>query len=582
MAESVPTAPCKLRYEANGQRREFDLTTERVNIGRAEDSTLVLPPGTQGASRRHSTLLLEDGKWFLVDNASTNGTSLNGHRITRERLHNGDLFTIANIQFLFIDPAPRAMPTSDLININQRSINGSIFMDPADMGHLLADMAHQTDSSVKILLGDMHVQKVVDLDRKPKEQREVLRETPSVGRIDLGVEIFGQVGEALLSTSDLKGMLESILNLAFDNVPAEHGVILLYDEITSHVTPSCFKSLDPRPETRMQISRSIINEAMHSKQALLVTDAESDSRFAEAASVVALEISSAMCLPLICKQKVVGLLYVDTTSRDVPFNESHLDILSALALFSAVALEYARLKDEIAKEQRIRNKLSRYHSPAVVDQICAFAAGGASDEVMLAEEREVTIVFTDLAGFTAASEKLEPPDVVKMLNRLFARLAAAVFEYGGTLDKFMGDGMLAFFGAPLNQPDHRERAVRAALQMQADIAELNVGQPLDKQIRVRIGINSGPAVVGEMGSPERHDYTVIGDAVNLASRLESSVAAPGQIVLGPNLGIAVGHLFNLQRLPPCKVKGKEFPVEPWLVLGQPGIRASMDSTSGDC
>ncbi len=607
MPQSPPSGGYKLTYEVNGEHREYQMVGDRVRIGRAEDCDLIMPKG--GVSRRHAILTLENGEWYLADNGSTNGTFCNGVRITKERLRDSDLFELGSVKFKFhnLRPVGPVTPTAeDAVEFEGvQSVKGSIFMDELESpSGRLADMVREKPQPIDQdapfgqraplgrpaaqelpigqSLGEMQIQKMMKMPLDAAEYEPSMiggaenKDWQARG-LGKGVEIFAQVGEALLSTADLTGTLESILSLAFKNVPAQRGVICLYDEKTTRVTPTVFRSPDKDPKKKIRISRTVISSALQSKQAVLVSDAGSDSRFSEAASVISLAINSVMCAPLICKGKVLGLIYVDTKSRVKPFDEPHLEILTALALFSAVALEQARLKEEVAKEQRIRAKLSRYHSPSVVDQICASAAQGTAAEEMLAEEREVTVLFADLSGFTAASEKLTPPDVVKMLNRLFGKLATAVFDYRGTLDKFMGDGMLAFFGAPIDAADHQERAVRAALMMQQSVALLNADMPPDRHVRVRIGMNSGPAVVGEMGSPERHDYTVIGDTVNLASRLESSVAKPGQIVLGPTLGEAVKHVVSLERLPPVKLKGKELPVEPWLVLGLRDIKNTESS-----
>jgi adenylate cyclase len=212
----------------------------------------------------------------------------------------------------------------------------------------------------------------------------------------------------------------------------------------------------------------------------------------------------------------------------------------------------------------MRARLARYSSPAVVEQI--LGGPGTTERAMAAVEQDVTILFADLTGFTRMAEDMRSADVIQVLNRIFERLTEVVFTLEGTLDKFRGDGMMAFFGAPLPMPDHAERAVEAALRMQAALAELNAATGHEGGIRMRIGINSGPVVVGDIGSPQRKDYTVIGDVVNIASRLESAIARPGQVVIGQDTFERLGVEFETQPLEPVLVKGRQQVVHPHLVI----------------
>jgi adenylate cyclase len=195
---------------------------------------------------------------------------------------------------------------------------------------------------------------------------------------------------------------------------------------------------------------------------------------------------------------------------------------------------------------------------------------------MVADEGEISVVFADLTGFTTMAERLPPSEVVLILNQVFERLTSAVFALDGTLDKFRGDGMMAFFGAPLAMPDHAERAVEAALQMQEALEALNEAREGVRPIRMRIGVNSGSAVIGDIGSPQRKDYTVIGDVVNIASRLESSVAQPGQVVIGEATWQAAQSRFHADALEAVMLKGKRKSVQPYLVTGR--IEAEIGKT----
>jgi len=252
-----------------------------------------------------------------------------------------------------------------------------------------------------------------------------------------------------------------------------------------------------------------------------------------------------------------------------------------------VACLFGILLYRLATEERQRNRITHTFGLFVPPQVVEELTGEEGKvEGFEAERREITVLFADIRDFTAYAERRQPEDVVALLNRYFSLMHEVVWQFGGTLDKYMGDGMLAFFGAPTLQPDHAERAVLAAIEMQRQIAERadEWRQYGMERLRVGMGLDTGEVLVGFAGSQGRMQYTCMGTVVNLASRLEEeNRLLDTDILISSALHEKVGHLLKAQPMGALAIRGLSAPVKAYAVLGkrEPEPGTEIDRRRGD-
>ncbi|MEM7261337.1 MAG: adenylate/guanylate cyclase domain-containing protein [Planctomycetota bacterium] len=534
----------RLQYELNGESHSVNITEPSVRLGRSPDSEVTI--FDESVSRLHARIELDDQGWVIRDEGSRNGVYVNRDKISERRLLDHDEIILGRVEIHFAVVKPPAGATGSSISFSDPSYDPVISqsINVSDFRQLLTSSDNRETSAA--------FEHTMAADSSGTQ----LSLSDEDGAIHWAIPLFSRTAEALLRSGELRDMLETILGLVFESLPAERGCVFLYDDDTGEKTFTAMRQRSDRKGDVFDVSTSVIQKVIEDKSAVLVRDSLEDEHFQHQQSIVVNNIRSIMCAPLVHDDVVIGIIYLDTRDIRTSFSSQHLEALTTLAVLAGVAVQQARLRGRVLLEREIRNRLERYSAPSVVERIVNRGADDIAGE-MIAEVREASVLFLDLVNFTGISERLEPDEVTRLLNEVFGLLTECVFQYEGTLDKFTGDGLMAIFGAPLEQKDHAARAVRAAIAMQKELTAFQERSELEAPLLGRIGVNSGIVLAGDIGSPRRKDYTVIGDAVNVASRLEAQVAKPGQIVIGEMTSKLVGDEVVCEDLGEIQIKGKE-------------------------
>lgn len=378
------------------------------------------------------------------------------------------------------------------------------------------------------------------------------------------LETLIEVGQIINTVLDMPQLLNLIMDMVIKVVEAERGFLMLKDAETGELEFKVARNMDDaiKDKSLFTISSGITGRVVREGTPVLTTDAQSDERFSAQASVMDNKLRSVMCVPMMIKKDVIGTIFVDNRMLSGAFTEKSLKLLSSFANQAAIAIENAKLYKNVEEETKKRSSLQRYLSPTVVNDII----NKKEDIVLGGEKIECSVLFTDICGFTSLSEQLEPEEIVKMLNEYFTEMTKIIFANQGTIDKFIGDAIMAIFGAPVFTPQSAQNAVKAGIDMLAKLRELQKkweaeGSP---SFKIRVGINTGVVVAGNLGSIERMDYTVIGDNVNLASRLESN-AQPMTVLISDSTYAKIQKIAVAKEMEPIKVKGKVKPVQTYEV-----------------
>ncbi|MCW8133863.1 MAG: FHA domain-containing protein, partial [Planctomycetota bacterium] len=560
MSELVVTAP-------DGTVARYNLGNI-TTIGRHPDCEVVLTDPM--SSRRHCKIERIGAQYFVEDNNSANGTVLNGEPLRSRRPYNaGDTIQIGLTKMVLNETAKAAGkgafdPTLSVVSLRED----------------IAEAAPNFDFTMAAGGG------AVSADEESTSDLTQLK------RVTSRLKILLDLGQSLGSTLAPRKVLQTGLDkLFFDVFPqAERGFILLYGpngELPSSIVTEEAQGSDALEgrkgplsvsrvrnevdgeEGQVKVSSTVVSRVRTQRQAVLVSDAASDAAYNPAMSMARLEIRSVMCAPLVIGSEDLGIIYIDTKDNTKRFAPDDLNLLNALSGTLAVVIKNAELARHAAAEAATRENLQRFLSPHLVDRIIkkemTVDLGGSM--------KKGTVFFSDIVGFTRMAGKMRPADVVALLNRYFRVMQEIIFSRGGTVDKFGGDQIMAFWGVLVNTPNAAASAATAALEMQNAMLVFNRELARDESIVKPpeplghgIGLNTGEFIAGNIGSERKIEFTVIGNSVNLAQRLEAT-AGRGQVFVGQGTYESVAERALVFHMPDASVKNVEEPIAIYSIRG---------------
>src|SRR5829696_2639703 len=540
--------------DAGGRAWQLPLSPQGVcTIGRAPDNRVVL--NDPRASRYHAHVKFQNGAYVLFDGSldgkpSANHVFVNGEQRLEHLLRDGDSVQIGASRLrLDLSDERKKEPET---RFEDKPLGGTQLLVSANdvIRAALSARPSAAPGTAERSIAEALNTELEDLRGK--------------ARI---LALLYEMSKTLGSVFDLDPIFEKACEVILSATPADRVVALLGDESRQDgegdedlaVVAMRVRDEQRAAHARKQpIGRTITRKVMRERQALLSQDAAADMEFAGVHSIVAQGVHSTICAPLIADTRVHGALYADRLDPFTSFTRDDLELVSAVAAQTAVAVENARAHARLAREEVARANYSRFLPEYVVQQILenpdSFKLGGVN--------QTVTVLFADIRGFTRLSEHAPPERVVQLLNNYFTAMSDVIFANGGTLDKYLGDGLMALFGAPTASPDDACNAVSAAVAMQRGMEEINTQLRAEglTEIAIGIGLHTGVATVGYIGSERRSEYTAIGDTVNLAARLEQN-ALPGQIILSDATARAAeGAGCGFHPRPPITVKNRVQPV----------------------
>ena len=518
--------------------QSIDLVPGRtIVVGRAVTSDVPIYDPT--ISRKHAELILTDGGVKVKDAGSSNGTFLNGARVTEALAGENDVITFGKVAFR-VKEVSAPVPRPQIVSVSAEFAGAK---GGAVGGTIVRQLPVSVSGGVPAIVtaspsGASHL-------KVTAKSLEELREKK--------LELLLEISKELSKQQQLDRLLDKVVEFTFQVMNVDRVSILLLEEPSGELVPRISKGRTAQSSASKHVPQSIARRVVEDRVAILSDNTAADERF-KGKSILIQSVRSAMCTPLMgTDQKVLGILYVDNLTATHSFSDDDLKFLIAFGSLAAVAIENSQRSERLRREALVLSNFQRYFAPNLAAQIAqqegAVQLGG--------QKRPVVIFFSDIRGFTPMSEAMGPDQIARLLTEYFTEMVEIVFENSGTLDKFMGDAIMALWGAPIAHEDDADRAMRCALDQLDALEKLNLkwreeGRP---ELGIGIGINFGEVFAGNIGSDRRLEYTVIGDAVNTAKRLCDNAGAK-EILISEPFYQQLKQPPRVDPLEPINVKGK--------------------------
>jgi adenylate cyclase len=366
------------------------------------------------------------------------------------------------------------------------------------------------------------------------------------------METLRQIGSALAaSTFNMEKVLQHTMEMIQVSMNVEAGSLLLLDkqELEMKVAFNINAAVDPLQFDRLKLGQGIAGYSAARGEAVMVRDVRESKYFDPAFDQkTGFETRSVLCVPLLSQGRVLGVIEV-LNKRQGEFHHDDLHLLQSIATTVSIAMENARLYGETLsmaeKERGIRNMFQKFVPREIVDKILL----GSEEKTVIDEFKILTLLNIDIRGYSTLSQKVGPQKTVAILNYFFSVMGEIVIKHHGIVDKYLGDGFLALFGAPVSSPMDADNAVSAALDMQKAMEEVSdsLKKRFGASLKMGVSIHTGDAVVGNIGFDKKMDYTVIGDSVNFVFRLQSLCkAVPNGILISEKTYDACQSSLNVE------------------------------------